>query len=110
MNRRLMLIVALAGMIGASFAPAAAPSGGKRYAVEIKDLKYVPTKLTIKAGDTVVWTNKDDNDHTVIASDDSFKSDKLGNGESYKFTFSKTGTFKYGCSYHPRMKGTITVE
>jgi len=34
----------------------------------------------------------------------------LGNGESYKFTFSKTGTFKYGCSYHPRMKGTITVS
>ncbi|MEA2736518.1 MAG: hypothetical protein QOE14_2969 [Humisphaera sp.] len=78
--------------------------------IEIKDRKYAPAKVTIKAGQTIVWTNRDDSDHAIVADDGSFASDDLGSGESVKFTFKKKGKFKYHCKYHPREKGEITVE
>ena len=79
--------------------------------IDIKDKKYSPAKLTIKVGQTVVWTNRDDNDHAIVADDGSFASDgDLARGESFKFTFKKKGKFKYHCKYHPREKGEITVE
>jgi len=91
-------------------ADAAKETGVKK--IEIKDKKYSPAKLTIKAGDTVVWTNRDDSDHSIVADDGSFgtKDDDLNPGESYKFTFKKKGKYKYHCKYHPREKGEITVE
>jgi plastocyanin len=81
--------------------------------VTIKDRKYVPATLTIKAGETVTWVNKDDHDHTVDATGDDdenrFASGNLTNGDTFKHKFPKAGKFKYTCSYHPRMKGTIVV-
>ena len=82
----------------------------KAQKVTIKNLKYDPPKLTIKPGETVVWTNKDDNDHTVIADDGSFASENLGGGDKFKHTFDKKGKYPYHCKYHPRMKGTVLVQ
>ena len=82
----------------------------KTHTVTIKNSKYSPASLTVNVGDTVVWKNDDDKDHTVIADDKSFKSDNISSGDDYTFAFKKAGTFKYGCKYHPREKGTITVE
>jgi plastocyanin len=89
-----------------------APKDGAVRKIEIKDKKYAPAKLTIKAGQTVLWTNRDDSDHTIIADDGSFgtREDALSPGESYKFTFKKKGKFKFHCKYHPREKGEIIVE
>ena len=86
----------------------------KAHKVTIHNLKYDPAKLTIKTGETVVWTNTDDNDHTVISDDKEkdaplFASDNLGNGDKFKFTFDKKGKFAYHCKYHPRMKGVVFV-
>src|SRR5260370_41332363 len=79
----------------------------QRHEVSISGLQFKPATLKIKAGDTVVWTNNDDRDHTVAAKDGSFKSDNLKPGETFEHTFAKTGKFAYGYSYHPRMKGEI---
>ncbi|CAN5686590.1 hypothetical protein BH09PLA1_BH09PLA1_14530 [soil metagenome] len=79
------------------------------HSVTIDNLKFQPGDLQITVGDSVEWTNNDDRDHTVVAKDGSFQSGNLGNGAVYKYTFKKTGKFTYGCSLHPRMKGTITV-
>ena len=81
-----------------------------RHEVSASGLQFKPATLKIKAGDTVVWTNNDDRDHTVTAKDGSFKSDNLRPGETFEHTFVKSGKFPYGCSYHPRMKGEISVE
>ena len=88
-------------------------SGGSVKKIEIKDKKYSTPKLTIKAGETVMWTNRDDSDHTIVADDGSFgtkEGDDLNPGESYKFTFKKKGKYTYHCKYHPREKGVIIVE
>src|SRR5688500_11922351 len=81
----------------------------KTNAVSIKDMKFSPATITVKAGTTVTWTNKDDHDHTVVANDESFKSGNLSHGSTFEHKFDKKGKFKYACSYHPRMKGTVVV-
>jgi plastocyanin len=78
--------------------------------VSIKDLKFSPATVTIKSGQTVMWTNNDDRDHNVTADDGSFKSGNLGAGKSFRNTFSQKGTFPYRCTYHPRMRGSIVVQ
>ena len=82
----------------------------ERHDVSIQNMKFSPDKLEIQSGDTVVWINKDDRDHTVTANDGSFKSDNLSRNETFEHKFKKAGTFAYSCSYHPRMKATIIVK
>jgi plastocyanin len=78
--------------------------------VNIKGMKYDPASVTVKAGDTVTWTNADQRDHSVAAADGSFSSGNIGPGATYSFVFHKAGKFEYSCSLHPRMKGVVIVQ
>jgi plastocyanin len=91
------------------FAGIGAAKAGESHDVSIANIQYSPANLTIKAGDSVIWTNKDDRDHTVIAQDGSFSSPVIRRGETFTFQFDKAGKYSYGCKLHPRMKGTIIV-
>jgi plastocyanin len=107
-RRRLHHLPALAAVLAVCvLAPAAL---AKDHKVSIKDVSFSPKEIKIKKGDTVIWTNADERDHTVTADDESFKSGNIGDGETYKRKFEKTGRYKYHCEYHPRMKATIVVE
>ena len=108
MSHRSPLVVLLVCLLVLLGATADGDDGAKK--IEIKDRKYAPAKLTIKVGQTVLWINRDDNDHTIVADDNSFKSEDLSRGESFKWTFKKVGKSKYHCKYHPREKGEVTVE
>jgi plastocyanin len=98
-----LVTVALALLL----APAAL---AKEHKVSIKDLKYNPKELKVKKGDTVVWTNADERDHTVTSDDGAFKSANLADGDRFTQKFDKPGKYKYHCEYHPRMKATVVVE
>jgi len=89
---------------------AAAPPAAKEHKVSIENLKYEPREIKIKKGETVVWTNGDDRDHTVTADDGSFASKKIASRDTYERKFTKAGKYKYHCDYHPRMKATVIVE
>lgn len=79
--------------------------------VVIQDFAYAPATLTVKAGTTVTFTNKDLTSHSATASDGvSFDTGLIGQNESATVTFDKPGTYAYYCSVHPSMKGTIVVE
>lgn len=84
----------------------------KTHDVKINDMAFDPDKLEIQVGETVKWTNEDDRDHTVTCKqkEGGFKSGNLGNGDTFEQKFDKAGKYSYTCSYHPRMKGTITVK
>ena len=77
--------------------------------VKIDNFSFGPATLTVSAGTTVTWTNRDDTPHTVAAKDRTFKSKVMDTDESYSFTFSTPGEYAYFCSLHPHMTGTITV-
>ena len=90
-------------------APAPAAKNAASHDVTIKGMKFDPAQIEIAVGDTVVWKNADDRDHTVVAKDNSFKSGNLSKGDKFEQTFTKSGKFSYACSYHPRMKGVVIV-
>jgi plastocyanin len=79
-------------------------------AVKIVDFAFSPQKVTIPVGASVTWTNRDDVAHTATASDSSFDSGNLANGQSWTHMFTKAGKYAYICSYHPNMTGTIIVQ
>jgi plastocyanin len=79
-------------------------------AVTITNFAFSPQKVTIPVGGSVTWTNKDDVAHTATASDSSFDSGNLANGQSYTHVFTKAGKFAYICTYHPNMTGTVIVQ
>ena len=106
MKWMLALTIAAATVLGPAGAGAAY---AEEHEVDIKDVKYKPAKIRIKKGDTVVWINSDDRDHTVVARDESFDSGKIAAGERFEHKFDKAGKYAYGCKYHPRMKGVVEV-
>ncbi len=77
--------------------------------VHIKNFKFVPATLTIKAGTTVTFINDDTDAHTATALDKSFDSGGMDTRDSWSHTFAKSGTYNYFCAVHPYMKGVITV-
>jgi plastocyanin len=86
---------------------AAAPVAGN--AVDIDNFAFAPATLTVPAGSTVTWTNKDEEPHTVVADDGSFHSPGMGSQATFSFTFAKAGKFDYVCSIHPFMHATVVV-
>jgi len=72
--------------------------------------RYAPAEVKVKAGDTVVWVNAGEKDHTVTADDGSFDSGNLPDGKTFRHTFKKPGKYKYHCEYHPRDKAVVVVE
>ncbi|HTP83813.1 MAG TPA: cupredoxin family copper-binding protein [Alphaproteobacteria bacterium] len=88
---------------------AAAPTSSE---VVIDEYKFGPATLTVPRGTTVTWTNKDDDPHTVVSDSDPklFKSGALDTDDHFTFTFTEAGTFKYFCTIHPRMQGTVIVQ
>ena len=94
-------------MASTSVTPPAAPVSGNQ--VNIDGFAFVPATLTVSAGTTVTWTNRDEEPHTVAASDGSFHSPGMGTGATFTHTFGSAGTFDYVCSIHPMMHGTVVV-
>lgn len=89
------------GPLGAADKPAAT--------VHMKSSTYAPESVSIAAGQSVEFINDDDMPHTVTANDKSFDSGNIDAGKTWTHTFSKGGTFTYGCAYHAWMHGTIKV-
>src|ERR1700761_5492269 len=79
-------------------------------AISIDNFTFTPQTLTVKAGTTVTWTNRDDIPHGIASEDNAFsRSNALDTDASYSFKFTTPGTYKYFCYVHPHMTGTIVV-
>ena len=87
---------------------AAPPVAGT--AVNITNFAFAPATLTVKVGETVTWTNKDEEPHNVVANDGSFRSPGMDSNATYSYTFTKAGSFDYICGIHPFMHGTVVVS
>jgi plastocyanin len=89
------------------------PLGVQAQAQEIKvtidNFTFSPAELKVKVGDTVTWTNHDDIPHTVVSAG-KFRSKTMDTDNTFTFTFTSAGDYKYFCSLHPHMTGMITVE
>jgi plastocyanin len=101
----------LAGMwvIGGLVSAVSATPASKVYVVTIENMQFTPQKLTVRVGDRVEWLNKDLVPHTATADAKAFDSRSIAPNASWKFVAHHTGEYGYDCSFHPTMKGTLTV-
>lgn len=81
-----------------------------RHTVTIEAMRFTPERLTVKAGDIVVWVNRDLVPHTATSEGPTFDSATIDAAASWQFTTAAAGTFDYVCRFHPLMKGTLVVE
>lgn len=82
-------------------------------------LGYSPDKITVMIGvnNTVKWINGDNGTetgaaHTVtsVSGNGSLSSGYMAPDASYNYTFTAPGTYRYMCTYHSWMTGTVIVE
>jgi len=89
-------------LLGASGAEA------KEYHVVIDKMRFAPVP-GLRAGDTILWINRDIFRHSVTARDKSFDVD-LPAGKMGRTVLRKAGNVTFFCRYHPGMTGQIVVE
>jgi plastocyanin len=97
---------------GAARAPVRRPPASRPAIVNVvlRNTTFVPGRIRITAGTTVVWRNEDQLIHTVTANDKSFDSGLLQPGQTYRRTFDQPGQYPYYCLPHPFMKGVVVVR
>lgn len=78
--------------------------------VFIQGMAFTPSSITVTAGTTITWTNKDAVAHTVTSKTNAFDSGNLGTNATFSFTFATAGTYSYYCKVHPSMVATVTVN
>ena len=88
----------------------AAPAFAQDVTIDIKSFKFMTMDAAVSAGSTVTWKNLDEEPHTVTSDTGEFRSGGLDTGQSFSFKFTKPGVYKYRCSIHPQMVGTVTVK
>jgi amicyanin len=77
--------------------------------ISIDNFTFSPPELSVSAGTTITWTNRDDIPHSIVSKIGAFRSKALDTGDSYSLTFKDAGTFDYFCGLHPHMVGKVIV-
>jgi len=113
--RRGVFAAVLSTIVAASALLIAVPTGfaappNQSNQVKIDNFTFGPKTVTVPAGTTITWANRDDIPHTVVSTDNAFKSKVLDTDQEFSYTFTKPGKFDYFCSIHPKMTGTVVVQ
>jgi predicted lipoprotein with Yx(FWY)xxD motif len=65
----------------------------------------------VAPGTTVIWTNKDNVDHTVTSNTGAWPdSGNLATNHTFSHTFTKAGIYAYHCALHPSMTAKVIVS
>ena len=99
-------------VVPASGEPHGAASAAKR--VSIKDNFFSPRSISVRRGGKVTWTRRGSNPHNVTFTKVPRGASRRGSSTktSGRFTrsFSKRGTYRYVCTIHSGMRGSVTAK
>jgi len=114
--------VRIVSVVGAAFLPACAqvsppePQDGVTD-VSISGLAFEPRSVTIRAGESVRWTNLESVpiSHSSTSGepgdpDGVWDSGTLSPGESFSETFDEPGEFIYYCRFHPNVPAMVGAK
>jgi plastocyanin len=111
---RILFVISSLCLSSLSFGQAekgASADNTKTNQIVIKDFHFDPQVLTVRSGEKITWTNRDEEPHTVVSVEKQFKkSGPLDTDQEFTITAGAPGTYTYYCSVHPRMTGTIVVK
>lgn len=108
--RKLLPIVLMLAALAGGGAGLALPQ--KTVAVSITHAGFVPNNVKVESGDTVTWTNNDTTNHQLISQAAGIGSPIVKPGDSWSFTFTKTGKFTVSDALDkkfPKMTVTVTA-
>ena len=105
MRKLILTLIAFAALVGTGHANAATTT-----TVNIYGSTFSPKSVTITAGDTIKWVNRDNANHQIYGSGGRFISPILKHGQSWSFTFNAAGSYTYKDELHPKLTGTIGVK
>ncbi len=107
-----MLACVLGGVVATAFGGAAAPVGAANRTVTLRDISFQPKRLSVRAGTTVTFRWRDGatfHDVTSVGRK-RFRSIASRSSGARSVRFSKAGTYRYVCTLHPGMTGSIVVR
>ena len=78
-------------------------------AAHYPDAFYEPNPIRVRVGQTITWTNEDNDLHDVTSDTGLFDSGVLSQNAKFSWTPTRPGTYTYSCTLHPEMHGTIIV-
>ncbi len=105
--RTLAVACGVAALAGLACAATARPTTAT-HEIRMRGNSYSPRRLEVALGDTVVWVNGDIVRHNAVR-DGLFDSGELKGGERFAWVPADTGTIRYECTIHERMRGILTV-
>ncbi len=77
--------------------------------VTVVNMAFGPSGVKVGLGETVTWTFKDSISHTATSDQGFFDTGPASGGASRSIRFPSAGSFTYHCSFHPMMRGRVTV-
>jgi plastocyanin len=96
-----LTVVCLVVPVGAAFAEEADVT------VAMQNVSFAPTTVHVAPGQTVLWANDSQQQHTVTSDTAIFDSGTLDPGATFSWTAAAAGEFQYFCQLHgsPGLKG-----
>ena len=82
----------------------------RTHTIAIRGMNFVPARLIVNVGDTVVWKNEDPVPHTATDRGGSFDSGTIASGASWSYVVNKKGTVSYYCTFHPNMRARLIAR
>ena len=102
------LILSLVAAIAAL--AVAGPASAATKVISIYGSGFSPKSTTITEGDTVIWKNRDNANHQVLADKGQFVSPIIRPNQTFSFTFRASGTYTYKDELHPKLTGKLVVK
>ncbi len=120
MKTKLVLLVAVAMLLGAFLVPPVKAGGGAHCEPNLTDERtttvtlakncFFPTIARVDVGDEVAFVSKDPVPHTITGAIFVFGDmDEIMQGDERRFTFDDEGIYPYVCIIHPGMAGAVVV-
>jgi plastocyanin len=103
------LVLATSAGVGVASTPA---RSAQTRTVRIHDIGFHPSRLVVHRGDSVRWRFVDPEvSHNVTSRGHArFHSSPTRLTGSYSVRFKRRGTYRYVCTIHPNMRGSVVVR
>jgi plastocyanin len=104
------IATAVLALIDVAASATVKPAVGQIHQVVIENMQFTPASLAVQTGERITWVNKDLVPHTATADGNAFDSKSIAPNASWTWVAGRAGAYAYGCTFHPTMKATITVQ
>ena len=104
-----MLLSALAALLAGSVISSPVSAAPRTHVVVIDKMRFGPVPAGIRAGDTILWVNRDMFRHTATARNGSFSIDLAPKAQG-RTVIKAAGKLPVYCKYHPGMTAVLGVS